>query len=285
MIDYLLVDMFTDRPFTGSSLGVVPDADRLDTAAMRAIAAELNATETAFVLTPSSPEATYRVRVFTPSNESPHGGHSAVGTAATLVRLGVIPGGPVVQECGTGRQHLIAEPGRATLTGSGALPGTAVDPEPLLGAVGLTAAETDLYSPMAAGFSARFPFLPVHERALAVARPDHRRLGELGVAALFLFSWRPDSRCARARLFAPGFDIPEDPACAPVALALGIWLAEAGLFPEPDGLHGYHIRQGDEIGRPAVLRCTAEITDGRVARAAVTGSVTAVADGRIAVPA
>ena len=285
MIDYELVNMFAERPFAGSPLCVVPDADALPAEAMQALAREVNTTETAFVGPPSSTDAAYRVRVFTPAGETARGGHSGVGTAATLVRLGMVPAGSVIQECGTGgRQHLVAAADRATLVGRDPLPVADVDAEPLLAAAGLTEEDLSGPAPRAAGLSTRFPFLPVRDAAVAGARPDYRRMSEAGIPALFLFSWDPRLRSAHARLFAPGFGIPEDPACAPLALALGVWLTDAGLLPKTDGTHEYLITQGAETGRRAALRCTTEVSDGRISRVAATGSVSPVASGRIAVP-
>ncbi|MFI6151808.1 PhzF family phenazine biosynthesis protein [Kitasatospora sp. NPDC051170] len=293
MIGYQIVDMFTDRPFGGSPLGVVPHALGLSTASMQAIAAELNATETVFVLPPTDPACAYRVRVFTPAAESPHGSHSAVGTAATLVRLGFVPAGPLIQECGTGRQRLTAEPGRATLTAAGAVRGAELDPKALLALTGLDG--SDLEGPdgpdgpdgpggltaRSAGFGAGFAFLPVRRSALGRARPDLPGMAGAGLPALCLFAWDQAERTAHARLFAPGFGIPEDPACGPVAMALGALLAEAGRLPGADGAHPYTVHQGAHLGRPATLACTVSVEGGHVVRGATTGQVTPVASGRI----
>ncbi|MDT0492873.1 PhzF family phenazine biosynthesis protein [Streptomyces griseus] len=284
MIRYEVVDMFTDRPFAGSTLAVVPDADGLSTEAMGAIAAELNAAETAFVLPATAPDATYRVRVFTPTAESPGGGHSCVGTAATLVRTGAVPAGRVVQECGPARHVLTAQADRATLTLTGPAPGSGLDPAPLLAAVGLAAGDAYGGSPRAEGFGTPFAFLPVRETALARAEPDPARMAAAALPALCLLTWDGPRRTARTRLFAPGFGITEDPACAPVAAALGLWLARTGRLPAEPGSHAYTLRQGAEAGRPALLTCTLTVPDGSPPHAAVTGRVTAVAHGRITTP-
>ncbi|GAB3956558.1 PhzF family phenazine biosynthesis protein [Streptomyces sparsus] len=284
MIRYEVVDMFTDLPFAGSTLAVVPDADGLSTAAMSAIAAELNAVETAFVLPATAPDATYRVRVFTPTAESPGGGHSCVGTAATLVRLGAVPAGRVVQECGSARHVLTAQADRATLTLTGPAPGADLDPAPLLAAVGLTSEDASGGEPRAEGFGTPFAFLPVREAALARAAPDPARMAAAALPALCLLTWDGSRRAARTRLFAPGFGITEDPACAPVAAALGLWLAGTGQLPTEQGSHPYTLHQGAEAGRPALLACTLTVSNGSPPQAAVTGRVTAVAHGRITAP-
>lgn len=282
MTGYELVDMFTDEPFAGSPLGVVPDAGSLSTQAMQAIAAELDATETVFVLPASSPRANYRVRVFTPIAESPFGGHSSVGTAATLVRLGILGAGPVLQECGPALQPLMAGNGQATMIGQAAVVEKDLDTETVLGITGLSSADLS-GKPGAAGFGAPFAFLPVRPAALAGLRIDEGKLAEAGLPALCVFSWQPASRTARARVFAPGFGIPEDPACAPIGLALGAWLAGAGLLTG-DGYHGYTIHQGAETGRPAILTGTVTVRGGRVSEGTVTGRVAPVASGSLTIP-
>jgi trans-2,3-dihydro-3-hydroxyanthranilate isomerase len=284
VIHFKIVDMFTDHPFAGSPLGVVPDAASLSTDEMRMIAAEINTIETAFVLPASSPDATYRVRVFNPAGESPHGSHSSFGTAATLVRMGRIPAGRTVQECGTATQLLDAGADRATLIGQGPVAGTGLDPEPLLAAVRLDRSRLADAAPMATGLGSRFPYLPVQAGAVELARPDYGYMAEHALPALCVFSWDHATSAADARVFAPGFGIPEDAACGPVAMALGAWLFDTGNLPSPDGTHEYTVRQGAGSGRPALLRCAVTIDQGRITRGAVTGQVVPVAHGEITVP-
>jgi len=49
-LDFVTVDVFTDRQFGGNPLAVVPDARGLTSAQMQAVAAEFNLSETTFVL-------------------------------------------------------------------------------------------------------------------------------------------------------------------------------------------------------------------------------------------
>jgi trans-2,3-dihydro-3-hydroxyanthranilate isomerase len=284
VIRYELVDMFTDVPFAGSPLGVIPDAGSLNTQAMQAIAAELNTTETVFVLPPLSPRADYRVRVFSPIAETPFGGHSSVGTAATLVRLGLIPAGPVTQECGQALQPLVANATHATMVGRTAVVEKSLDTTILLDITGQSTADLADMRPSAVGFGAPFAFLPVRPAALAGLCVNHGKLADAGLPALCVFCWQPASRTAMARVFAPGFGIPEDPACAPIGMALGAWLVGAGLLATANGSHDYTIHQGAETGRPAILTGTVTVHDGRVTEGTVTGQVTPVASGRIATP-
>jgi len=83
---YVLVDVFTDRPFGGNPLAVFPDARGIGSKTMQAIAKEFNLSETTFILPPTEQKADYRVRIFTPSAELPMAGHPTVGTAFVLTR-------------------------------------------------------------------------------------------------------------------------------------------------------------------------------------------------------
>lgn len=284
MIPYEIVHMFTSRPFAGSALAVVPDAAGLGEGAMAVLAAEFHTAETAFVLPSADAQEDYRVRVFQPGGESPHGSHSAVGTAATLVRLGLLSAGDAVQGCGGGRQILSATSVGATLVSRGTVTTRALDPGPLLAAAGLDRGDATDDPALATGFGAGFALLPVRDGGLARARPNLSWMAADGLGALCVFAWDPGSRTVRARLFAPGFGIPEDPACAPVATALGLWLTATGRLPARDGTHAYTVHQGVETPRDALLGCTITLVNGRPVEGSATGDVTPVATGTIAVP-
>ena len=98
------VDVFTDTPYAGNPVAVVLDADGLDTATMQRFAHWTNLSETTFVLPPSTPEADYRVRIFTPVAELPFAGHPTLGTCHAWLEAGGRPRDEdvIVQECGSG---------------------------------------------------------------------------------------------------------------------------------------------------------------------------------------
>jgi len=79
------VDVFTDRRLAGNPLAVILDGEGLTTDGMQAIAREMNLSETTFVLTPSDPRASCRIRIFTPAKEIPFAGHPSIGTAFALL--------------------------------------------------------------------------------------------------------------------------------------------------------------------------------------------------------
>ena len=77
-----IVDVFTDRRFTGNQLAVVLGAENLSDTQMQDIAREMNFSETTFVTRVSGDTAD--VRIFTPAWELPFAGHPTLGTAWVL---------------------------------------------------------------------------------------------------------------------------------------------------------------------------------------------------------
>jgi PhzF family phenazine biosynthesis protein len=86
-VAFRLVDVFTEVPFAGNQLCVVPDTPQdLDPETMQVLAREIGFSETTFA-TVTGP-ATYRMRIFTPGGELPFAGHPTLGTSFTLVSEG-----------------------------------------------------------------------------------------------------------------------------------------------------------------------------------------------------
>ena len=96
------VDVFTETPYGGNPVAVVLDGDGLDTEAMQRFANWTNLSETTFVLPPESPEADYRVRIFTPVAELPFAGHPTLGTCHAWLAGRAEAPETVVQECAAG---------------------------------------------------------------------------------------------------------------------------------------------------------------------------------------
>jgi PhzF family phenazine biosynthesis protein len=74
------VDVFGSGPQSGNPVAVVLDGQGLTDTEMQRFANWTNLSETTFVLPPTSDEADYRVRIFTPASELPFAGHPTLGT-------------------------------------------------------------------------------------------------------------------------------------------------------------------------------------------------------------
>jgi trans-2,3-dihydro-3-hydroxyanthranilate isomerase len=283
-LPYEIVDVFTDRPFTGNPLAVVFEAQELATEQMQALAREFHLSETVFVLPPTAVGASYRARIFTPESELPFAGHPSVGAAVTVARRRDTGASTLIQECGAGLLPItVYGDARATLTGGLPTVGEPVDPTNLLAAVGLTAEDFAGPAPRYASVGLEFPFLSVVPDAVALSAGDAAAAKAAGITQVCVFSWNPSTRVAHVRVFVPGLGVPEDPATGSAAMALGVWLVASGLLPA-DGEFAYTVWQGLELHRPSTLDCTVRSLDGAAVSTTVTGHVVPIATGRIAVP-
>ena len=168
---------------------------------MQALAREFNLSETVFVLPPTTGEATYRLRIFTPGRELPFAGHPSVGAAVTQLRAGLFKAGDVVQECGAGLLPMtVSDGGTATLTGGTPTVGPELDPAPLLAMVGLTADDYAGPAPRVAGCGLEFPYLSVHPDALARAAGDPRVARQAGYVQVSVFAYGLHEDTVRAWL-------------------------------------------------------------------------------------
>jgi trans-2,3-dihydro-3-hydroxyanthranilate isomerase len=282
-LPYEIVDVFTDRPFTGNPLAVVFEGEGLAAEQMQAMAREFNLSETVFVLPPTDPTATYRARIFTTDEELPFAGHPSVGAAVTFTRRTGREPGTIVQECGAGLLPVtVYGTGRATLTGGRATVGEALDPTNLLAAAGLTREDFAGPAPRLAGCGLEFHYLAVTPDALVRAAGDSAAARAAGLFGVSLVVWDAASRTGYTRVFF-GSGMVEDPATGSSALGMGVWLVASGLLPA-DGESSYLVEQGREIGRPSTLECRLTASGGVVVSATVTGSVVPIARGEIAAP-
>jgi trans-2,3-dihydro-3-hydroxyanthranilate isomerase len=273
--DYAIhwVDVFTDRPFAGNQLAVVPEADGLDDDAMQTIAAELNLSETTFVFGGS------RLRIFTPRTELPLAGHPVVGATLVLSWIGAIPDrGEYVFETGVGRTLVEIRSGVATMTQAAFDPGAELDPEEM--AALLRIDPGDVVGTPRACSTINEPQALVHVRdraTLAAIDPDLRAIAAFD-RAMGVGPWCEDGDELAQRLFAPGDGIDEDPATGSLAGALGaLRVYEGG----PPG--SVIVRQGAEIGRPSEMRVTVGGTPGAPEPPQVGGRAVALMQGTLSV--
>ena len=98
------VDVFCSPRGRGNPLAVVHDADGLSDDEMQRFAHWTNVSETTFLVPPTSSEADYKVRIFTPGEELSFAGHPTLGTCHAWLEAGSTPRDRdvVVQECGAG---------------------------------------------------------------------------------------------------------------------------------------------------------------------------------------
>ncbi len=268
-----LVDAFTTRMFGGNVAGVVPDATGLTEQQMQSIAAELNASETAFVLPPSpGTNADLRLRYFTPQVEVDLCGHATIGSMCGLfstghfgnrelqtsvqveTRVGVLPISLSWKD-----SVAWAEMGQAAPMFREA----DIDVAVLAQFLGIRPEDLDFSLPLGISSTGLWDlFVPV--RSLAVMeqlQPDFARLAEwnktLQVASTHVYTRETADEQSdfHARDFSPALGIPEDPATGTATGALTALLRKSGQVA-----YGQHVifEQGYEIGRNSLIEAHIE---------------------------
>jgi trans-2,3-dihydro-3-hydroxyanthranilate isomerase len=265
---------------------------------MQYIAREFNLSETIFVQQPADAANTAKVRIFTPGGELPFAGHPTIGCAVLLASV------KYKQGCSFETEILLEEkvglvPVRVSRIGSvpravftaPKLPQKIGKPPPSDKiAQGLGLAEDDIgfgsHRPAVFAIGSCILFVPVRNlEILALARVTEpywsdmlRRSGAFS-AYIYTVGGVPPDASFRARLFAPGEGIPEDPA---TGLAAAMLPGQIHLHESLDeGRHNWRIEQGYEMGRPSQISLEAEIESRLLAVVRVGGEAVHVSEGAI----
>ncbi len=296
---YLTTDVFTDHLFGGNQLAVFPDASAIAPELMPRIAREFNYSETTFVLPPTDPKHTCRVRIFTPGGELAFAGHPTIGTAHVLATIGAIEltgdETRIVFEEGVGPVPVTirandGKPTSAQLTVA-KLP-EVLSPPPSADrlAAMLSLSTDDLVgnemAPEAISCGTPFLFVPLRDRRAvgrARVKPDlfeeTLRGYVTNMVMVFALDAEQPSSDVRARMFAPLIGVPEDPATGSAAVGLGGYLAVRD--PRFDGTLRWVVEQGIEMGRPSILEVEVDKKAGRLTAVRCGGKSVIVCEGRM----
>ncbi|GAM21319.1 hypothetical protein SAMD00019534_044940 [Acytostelium subglobosum LB1] len=268
-VHYLHLDVFCNSRGGGNHLGVVTDATGWTDEQMQRFAKWTNLVETTFLLPPTAENASYKVRIFTPTKEIPFAGHPSIGSAhAALDCQLVTPNADnqIHQECGAGvlpirildpdhnnstRQLLLQSPKAKVIR-------TGLDAHPLLAAslagIGLGRLPPALVEGGRHWWLAECE----SEQQLRQWKPDHKAIlalaKETNCLGICVFARAQDSNGEYqlvVRALPAGVGIVEDPASGAANGLIGAYIAHA----EPNGplAHGYVVSQGREIGHDARL--------------------------------
>jgi trans-2,3-dihydro-3-hydroxyanthranilate isomerase len=267
---YVTLDVFTDRRFGGNQLAVFPDAVGMTDAEMQSLAAEMNYSETTFVLPAADAANTARVRIFHRTAEMPFAGHPNVGTAFVLadrakddvLRFEEIAGLVEIRlardAAGVVTSATVAAP-QALKVG----PELPVELAAACAGIAPGGIITTRHKPRLAsdGGNPRLLF-EVTPEAMAAATPDVAAFRKAVATTpalegkLSLYLYRPDGAGLRARMFSPLSGTFEDPATGSAATPLAGFLLSLGTA----GSGTWDIQQGVEMGRPSLLRAAARRT-------------------------
>ncbi|WP_049982526.1 PhzF family phenazine biosynthesis protein [Halorubrum sp. BV1] len=310
----LLVDAFTDEPLTGNVAGVVPDASGLSDGRMAQIAAELGASETAFLVgsgdrrsddnerngdesgeSDGSDTADEQVRYFTPATEVDLCGHATIASYGALYADGAVDAGErtlrtnvgdlAVRIGDDGTVWMRQKPPTVDVVGTETL-----DAERLGGALGVDpAALADIGADLpVAVASTGLPWLvvPVNFlQRLGEADPDSSAIkrisDEFDVAGVYAFTFDTleAESTVHGRAFAPALGIEEDSVTGTASGAVAGYLraveAFDGDFPEE-----LRFEQGHFLDRPGHVRARVDGDEVRVG-----GAATIAAEVELRLPA
>jgi PhzF family phenazine biosynthesis protein len=243
------VDVFSSRPLLGNPLAVVIGADALSDEQMAAFASWTNLSETTFLLEPKSPEADYRVRIFTRHREVPFAGHPTLGSCHVwLAAGGVAKGKEIVQECGLGLIHIRRTPERLLFVAPKLIRSGPIEPEVMARVVrGLDLAPDAIMASNWVDNGSGWLAIMLRSREGVLAlRPNYSTLAGLKVGVFAAFNPLKDGSSAQfeVRAFSVEDVGHEDPVTGSLNAGLAQWLIGSRIAPSE-----YVVSQGTVLGR------------------------------------
>ena len=296
---FSIYDVFTDRSLAGNQLGIVYDCEGLNTVQMQAIAREFNFSETVFLMPPEDAGHSAKMRIFVPNNELPFAGHPTVGGAIAVARERGLEGigqGIVVLEEKIGPVRCAVRFGGPQPFAEFDLPVLAKpcegpeNGEAIAAALSLNHQELGFENHVISNFDGGMPYtlVPVRDlSALADAKPalniwsEGFGAGKRSSAYVYCRETGGHENQFRARMFAPGAGIHEDPATGSAVASLAGALIQFDDLRE--GLHRFKIEQGAEMGRPSLITLEIDMREGEFISGRIGGHAVEFASGTIEV--
>ena len=311
-LEFVTVDVFSQSTFGGNPLAVFFAAQQLSGDDMQRIAAEMNYSETTFVLPPDNPANTAAIRIFTPTTELPFAGHPNVGTGFVLAsRPAAAPVDGLMQkvfkdgkrQC---RMRFEEQAGLVEVlvdlnSADEPTTTTIAAPQPFQQYPGHGAWDIALALGLApeqlvaaeertkiVSVGAEFVVLEVNDRqALAACQVQMEGFRQLSAQSTgsedgtLVYVYCRDARARGshsfcARMFGPLHGIAEDPATGSAAGALASMLAvEENL----EGTGRYEFIQGEEMSRPSRITVDLTCQNGQIFKTQISGECVEVIQG------
>lgn len=302
VLTFYQADVFTNLPFGGNPVAVIPDAQGLTDQELQQIAREMNLSETVFVFPPTEEIATAKIRIFTPTQEIPFAGHPVIGAFYVLGKLNRLPlHEPVtrlVHECNIGLFPVELHVRKGQIH-------RVVMSQPKPEFIGSIDAIEDLYDiAKALGLSKSFitgaklpiqvvstglPVIIVPVRSLTAVKsivPDSAVINELcerhGANGIMVFTTITveELSTVHTRMFASPIGVTEDPATGSASGALGAYLVRHGVV-EVRPITEIIAEQGYEMDRPSLIHIEVESDDDAIQTVKVGGQVVMIIEGRL----
>ncbi|MBE9100709.1 PhzF family phenazine biosynthesis protein [Vacuolonema iberomarrocanum] len=210
------VDAFTTEPFSGNPAAVCVLSEPMDAQQMQQLAAEINLSETAFLLKQADG---YSLRWFTPAVEVALCGHATLASAHVLWAEGHVPPGQAARFHTRSGVLTAQRQGDRILLNFPSTPASPVTrPEGLLEALG-----SEVQAKCQAICKNQFDYLieVASETLVRKMKPDFTRLRSLPVRGIIVTSRSEGERYDFiSRFFAPGSGVDEDPVTGSAHCAL-----------------------------------------------------------------
>ena len=251
--EFKQVDVFASAPFLGNPLAAVVEGTDLPAELMQRFARWTNLSETVFLLPPSSPDADYAVRIFTPFQELPFAGHPTLGAARAWLDSGGTPRarGRIVQECGAGLVPIVCDGADLAFQAPATRRSGPIEEDRLAeiaAALGVDAGRILDHQWVDDGPGWAAVEVSSAEEVLAL-EPDFSGLPEAMVGVVGARGRRgPGEAAYEVRAFAPGAGVAEDPVTGSLNASIGQWFLARGDVPLP-----YTVSQGARVGRAGLL--------------------------------
>lgn len=302
--NYYIADVFTQQMFNGAQIAVFPKASGLSDRQMAMLAAELNLSETVFVLPPESEKSSHRMRIFSPRREIDFAGHPIIATAFVLASCGEIalqqPYTTLALQQNTGiiKTNVSGENGKPTFVQFTQKVASTVDrfaptDQELASFLGIKHTEIDSKKYLPRLVSCGFPYLVVpvfNYETVRKARFNFEAWSQsvapqTAAQEILLFSSKSPHQDSdfHLRLLGPNIGAKEDPPVGSTLPAFAAYLCSHGHVRK--GTYTFAVDRGDDNSRRSVLHLEMDHKGEALTTIRVGGSAVMVAEGTINIDA
>lgn len=302
-LEYIFVDVFTDKTYAGNQLAVVFLKEEIDTNKMQKITREFNFSETTFINMRHSTPDRISMRIFTPGQEIPFAGHPMLGSAFVVKKFLFtnqdlnhvnfhlpFKDNYLKVELEKDQEDNLESP-LLWLTQKEPVFGQKYFYDEVAAMIGVPNIEVCGRIPVQeVDTGMKFLLIPIKrrntvEKAKIVIEEYEKFFAEKDEKLpLLIFSGEPveEGNHLHARMFAPAFGVPEDPATGSAAGCLSAYclqydVLKKGILEKLD----IRLEQGYEMGRPSLLYLRGQREEDRIFNIQVGGRVQIVAKGQI----
>lgn len=290
-VHFVQADVFSDSPFGGNPVVVVPDPGPMTPDERQALARGMSFSETAFIRPARDPAAAFGLFCHTPTTEVAYSGHQLLGAAYVLASAGRLPDdGPetsIQVEVGDGLRTvtLVRQNGEVVRLSAAGQAARFLDEVHAYGDVA-AALSIDLLEIVQFGLPLQLvdaglaclvvPLRSLHavRDVLPVSQAIDGLLRRIGGACIVAFASQTldPANDLHVRVFAPPLGIDEDPATGSANAALAAYLVRHGIVTDRPSAR-LRSEQGTEMGRPSLIELEVDTT---------TDPATVLVGGRVA---